>query len=191
MARAHEHRCPYCSDREPETLDHFLPKAQFSEATVLAVNLVPCCHSCNSKKNAFELSSRGEVAAVLHPYFDDVSQVRWLRARIVECADGPVARLFVDGAAIADSALRHRASSHVSALDLKRYFKRKAAQELPALVTAYRPPGDEVADKRLWTTYWRSQDNVHLGESTPGRMLYLRRLPSRIGTSTRISPAWL
>lgn len=133
IANASQNRCPYCSDREPETLDHYLSKADFSAFAVLAMNLVPCCYTCNSKKNAFELSAPGSQGASLHPYFDDVSTVRWLRARIVEYAGGPVARLFVDGAAISDPSLRAKAARHLAAFDLRTYFKIKSAQELSGL----------------------------------------------------------
>ena len=124
-----EDRCPYCSDREPTTLDHYLAKSEFGAYAVLPINLVPSCDRCNSKKGNFEQSTRGQHGAVLHPYFDDVSEEHWLKATIVDNA-GPVARFYVDQSAISDPALRTRASSHLNALRLKKYFKVKAAQEI-------------------------------------------------------------
>ena len=129
IAHAIDDRCPYCSDRDPATLDHYLAKSVFGAYSVLPANLVPSCERCNSKKGNFEQSNRGSHGAVLHPYFDDVSEDHWLKARIVDNG-GPVARFYVDQGAIADPALRTRASMHLNALRLKKYFKVKAGQEI-------------------------------------------------------------
>ncbi|MGY3127829.1 DNA-directed RNA polymerase subunit RPC12/RpoP [Agrococcus sp. UYP33] len=133
ISRAALNRCPYCSDRAPSTLDHYLSLKKFSALTVLALNLVPACPECNSKKGAFEQSNAGFRGATLHPYYDNVSRTRWLRAVIVEVDGGPVARFYVDGAGIATPPLRARAASHLRALELRTHFKVKAAQEIAGL----------------------------------------------------------
>ena len=45
--------CPYCNKRESTTLDHIVPVARGGAHTL--ANLVPCCKSCNSSKNANSL----------------------------------------------------------------------------------------------------------------------------------------
>lgn len=134
VERARFKRCAYCSDRTAATLDHYLPLKKYSAFAVLALNLVPVCHDCNIQKGAFEQSGGGALGASLHPYFDDVSTTRWLRAVIVNPGGlGPVARFYVDGASITNPALRARAAQHLRALDLRTHFKTKAAQEIAGL----------------------------------------------------------
>lgn len=124
-------RCAYCSDRDAATLDHYLGKASFGIFAVLPANLVPACMPCNSARAVREQRTRAP-ANTLHPYYDDMATVRWLRARIVD-SGGPVARLFADPAAVSTPYLRARSAEHLTALNLKMHFKLKAAQELAGL----------------------------------------------------------
>ena len=43
-------RCPYCGTTLPRTHDHYLPESLFPELCLHALNLIPCCGVCNSKK---------------------------------------------------------------------------------------------------------------------------------------------
>lgn len=198
VGHANEDRCPYCSDREPTTLDHYLAKSEFSAYAVLPVNLVPSCDRCNTKKGNFEQSTRGRHGAVLHPYFDDVSDEHWLKATIVD-NHGPVARFYVDQGAISDPALRTRASSHLNALRLKTYFKVKAGQEinnlerkLPAVLN--KRGRSAVVEHLLEQADFRAGERVNcweravyeaLAESTWYLDVYLPTVPVRIRTPPR------
>lgn len=42
--------CPYCGITLPKTYDHYLPKTLFPELSVHALNLIPCCGTCNGIK---------------------------------------------------------------------------------------------------------------------------------------------
>jgi len=44
-------RCPYCGVTLPKTFDHYLPESKFPELSVHALNLIPCCGTCNQTKN--------------------------------------------------------------------------------------------------------------------------------------------
>ncbi|MCL9670036.1 HNH endonuclease [Citrobacter sp. MNAZ 1397] len=44
-------RCPYCGITLPKTYDHYLPETKFPELSVHALNLIPCCGTCNQTKN--------------------------------------------------------------------------------------------------------------------------------------------
>ena len=60
-------KCQYCEIGSPDTFDHYLPEGTFPEYSVLALNLVPCCHLCNSKKsNIFLVSGQRQF---LNLYF--------------------------------------------------------------------------------------------------------------------------
>ena len=44
-------KCPYCGITIPKTHDHYLPETKFPELAVHALNLIPCCSTCNQTKN--------------------------------------------------------------------------------------------------------------------------------------------
>lgn len=75
-------RCPFCDHRDVSTLDHILPKSLFPALAVTPLNLVGSCKDCNKAKLTQSPTSTAD--AVLHPYFDDVSDKTWLRARVIE-----------------------------------------------------------------------------------------------------------
>ncbi|WP_247458982.1 HNH endonuclease signature motif containing protein [Bradyrhizobium sp. 153] len=71
--------CPMCGSSVTGTVDHYLPKEDFPEFSVMAANLVPACSHCNSGKKGrtFRGTSRNE--RFLHPYFDSLAgQPLWL-----------------------------------------------------------------------------------------------------------------
>jgi 5-methylcytosine-specific restriction endonuclease McrA len=61
--------CPYCLIRDPASFDHFLPKAEFPEFSVLTVNLVRVCYSCNLRKGDNLVGANRQV---LNPYYDPI-----------------------------------------------------------------------------------------------------------------------
>lgn len=64
-------KCPYCGISEPSHLDHFLPRAKFSEFSIYAQNLIYVCSICNSTcKGDDVVTSTGE-RKFFNPYFDD------------------------------------------------------------------------------------------------------------------------
>jgi hypothetical protein len=74
-------RCPLCGQRDVSTLDHYLPKMQHPALAVTPANLVPACPQCNKVKLGFTPTGAGQQT--LHPYFDDVDGIQWLRAALV------------------------------------------------------------------------------------------------------------
>lgn len=61
--------CPMCGSYSTGTLDHYLPKDQFKEFSVLSSNLIPACQ-CNSfRGERYKGVSTGERP--IHPYFDN------------------------------------------------------------------------------------------------------------------------
>jgi hypothetical protein len=75
--------CPFCGGLgHAETLDHYLPKANFPSFSVHPSNLVPCCRRCNSAKKA--LFGMQEHEQTLHPYLDrcHLFEARWIIATV-------------------------------------------------------------------------------------------------------------
>lgn len=79
MAGSRHARCPYCGWAQVGTLDHYLPKASFSEFAILSLNLVPACYRCNTVK-ASAFSSDG--VRIWHAYLDTVPEVVVLTAQV-------------------------------------------------------------------------------------------------------------
>ena len=77
-----EHRqrvCPMCGSMHSGTLDHILPKDEYSAFAIFSLNLVPAC-DCNNKRGE---ATQGQLAGarVLHPYFDECLSERLIAAR--------------------------------------------------------------------------------------------------------------
>jgi 5-methylcytosine-specific restriction endonuclease McrA len=62
--------CPMCGSPSIGTLDHYLPKEDYPEFSVLPSNLLPACSLCNSgaKGRTYKGALSGE--RFIHPYFD-------------------------------------------------------------------------------------------------------------------------
>jgi hypothetical protein len=45
--------CGYCLLHLRTTIDHYVPKEEYSEYSILPKNLLPCCARCNTIKNRF------------------------------------------------------------------------------------------------------------------------------------------
>lgn len=74
-------RCAICNIGAASTLDHYLPKSEFPLLCVLPVNLVPECNDCNTNKRSYFFRQNNMM--LLHPYFDDFAQKKWLDVKIV------------------------------------------------------------------------------------------------------------
>ncbi|WP_198420297.1 hypothetical protein [Rhodococcus sp. R1101] len=80
MSIAYSGLCAFCSETQASTLDHYLPKAVYPELSVLSVNLLPVCHTCNHRKsNIIGSTIEGRF---IHPYFDELSA----SAPLLKCA---------------------------------------------------------------------------------------------------------
>ncbi len=47
------YHCAYCSLDSSQQIDHFLPKQEYPELTVVCYNLVPVCSVCNGHKSSY------------------------------------------------------------------------------------------------------------------------------------------
>jgi len=75
--------CPMCGSSVTGSVDHYLPKEDFPEFSVMAANLVPACFHCNSgrKRQTFRGVTPNE--RFLHPYFDTLADRPLWLTRIV------------------------------------------------------------------------------------------------------------
>jgi hypothetical protein len=120
-------RCPFCDHRNVSTLDHILPKTLYPSLAVTPLNLVAACMDCNKVRSDFAPTAPEEVP--LHPYFDDVTDKRWLFAKIIQ--QTPCAFVFdLDPPNEWDSVTEARARRQFSLLGLPRLYSNEAAREL-------------------------------------------------------------
>ncbi|WP_434930901.1 hypothetical protein ACRWQM_00545 [Shewanella sp. HL-SH5] len=121
-------RCPFCSVGKVKNLDHFLPKAHFPIFSVTPINLVPSCRDCNQDKNDdFSVDIRKQS---LHPYFDDVSKVQWLFAKVVEESNPPVISYYTDSILVKPKKLALKVDAHFISYNLNDIFTDLAADML-------------------------------------------------------------
>ena len=129
-ALAENEICPLCGHRQVKTLDHVLAKAHFPIFAVTPINLVPACTDCNQAK-ANSLPQAAEEV-FLHPYYDDIDDDVWLRARIVERF--PAAALFEASPPNQwPDVLAARLENQFCRLGLARLYSREAAQEISSI----------------------------------------------------------
>jgi hypothetical protein len=75
--------CPMCGEAgTPNTLDHFLPKQDFPDFSILPLNLVPACDICQGHKLTRYTGPDGRL--FLHPYYDS-----FLAGRVAELVIHP------------------------------------------------------------------------------------------------------
>ncbi|MDP0498719.1 MAG: hypothetical protein Q7P63_01345 [Verrucomicrobiota bacterium JB022] len=82
--------CPMCGAATPKTFDHYFPRATFPEYAVHVWNLIYTCGTCNSKKgDIYKSNSVIGERAFIHFYVDDIPDVPFIRADIIETEDSP------------------------------------------------------------------------------------------------------
>ena len=94
------------------------------------MNLVPCCSDCNKDKDTIDASSLEDQ--LIHPYYDNVGDILWLEAEVIE--DEPVAIVFsVVDFSSTDMVLYARVRNHFDSLSLGDLYSSHAAEELQNL----------------------------------------------------------
>lgn len=123
--------CQLCGLNSPDTFDHYLPRAQFCEFAVCALNLVPCCDKCNIRR-ANRPWLRGDERTALHLYFDEVeTNVSHLRAEIVNGRKGYCVKYeFIEATA---GSFARRYGLHCKTLDLLERFEKRATGRLDTI----------------------------------------------------------
>ena len=68
--------CPYCGLNSNGTFDHYIPKEDFPDYSVLALNLIPCCEKCNSFKG--NRWTENDHLLFINYYFSIIPDKRYL-----------------------------------------------------------------------------------------------------------------
>ncbi|WP_338586227.1 hypothetical protein [Pseudomonas sp. MAG733B] len=114
--------CPACGeDGTPNTLDHYLPKNEFPDFSVTALNLFPMCDTCQGKKLEQVLNEEGE-RIFLHPYFDDFLDQQVLQLSIGQPYSAPKS-MEVSASENLTPQFQSLVERHIESLEInKRYY---------------------------------------------------------------------
>ncbi|MFI5020335.1 MAG: HNH endonuclease [Alphaproteobacteria bacterium] len=123
--------CPICGISAPRELDHHLPRSAFHPLAIYVRNLVPLCHDCNHSKGPGEAAE--PEMRFIHPYFDDLPDVLFLRAAVSIDNGGLLVEYDIDPAAALPELTRSRLSYQLRRLKLNERY----AREINAYLTSH------------------------------------------------------
>jgi hypothetical protein len=136
--------CPFCGVNQVKTLEHFLPKSHYSFYSISPSNLIPCCYDCNLGHGA-DIDMTDETTIHLHPYFDEISNVSWLKVEIEIINNEPIFIFEVNENCELSDVLISRLKKHHSMFNLGDFYSKIAGPEFNGicnnLVKAYNTGG--------------------------------------------------
>jgi hypothetical protein len=112
--------CPLCTIDISGTLDHILPKEEFAEFADHPKNLMPCCSTCNSKKND-RWRENGKLL-YLNLYIDDIPEIQYLFVKVTLCNNSPQITFELRNDNGIPGDLYERIRSHYTKLELCKRF---------------------------------------------------------------------
>lgn len=132
--------CPYCAMRLPKikdrhSLDHYLPKKQFPEFSILPQNLVQACNGCNSPKRS-NFKMKDGTRAFIHPYYTDLGTKPILKAHVQDKGGAPFFTFKLELANLSES-VSATVEHHVTELGLLQRWAEYALEEPLSLLRAY------------------------------------------------------
>lgn len=137
--------CPLCGIGEPDTLDHYLPKDEFPEFSILSKNLIPVCGPCNSNYKGLKWLDKGK-RIFIHTYYDIFPPFCFFKANIIVGSKVSIDFDLIRFAA--DQDFSDLFARHFVKLKLNQRYKRKAASEVSrrrrTLEIIYRRSGSAV-----------------------------------------------
>lgn len=126
MANTYFNLCPYCSHRDVKTVDHYLPKSTYISFSIIPANLLPCCSDCNKDKGDDIQSTKDRM--LIHPYFDKVDHLDWLKCKVVE-QEWPITFKYRISDDIEDYILKSRMDNQFNLLNLDILYADNATRE--------------------------------------------------------------
>ncbi|MCL2916040.1 HNH endonuclease [Shewanella corallii] len=154
--------CPLCGQRVVETLDHFLPKADFSSLVVVPLNLIPACSDCNKSK--LDKAPDQICKQTLHPYYDDVTGEQWLFAEVKEETPGTI-RFYTSYVEAYGDVLNERIKFHFKELGLGSLYMSNAnstVTEIQFRLSKTHEKGGKIAVKAYLKEEEESRRNNHV-----------------------------
>jgi 5-methylcytosine-specific restriction endonuclease McrA len=120
QTREFKHLCPYCLIDPHSTFDHYLPIEEYSEFSVLAKNLIPCCFKCNDHKLNYWRDAG--VRKIIHFFNDNIPTTKFLHANVTMNANIPIIKFSIQHVPGINTQTYNLINSHFTRLHLiKRY----------------------------------------------------------------------
>lgn len=85
--RTYLRKCPYCTLSRANTTEHILPKDDYPEYAIDALNLLPCCSECNSAKGSKVRDENGNPL-IINFYYNKLPETQYLYVRLLEDEKG-------------------------------------------------------------------------------------------------------
>lgn len=135
--------CPSCGESgKPGTLDHYLPKSEFPELSVVIANLTPMCSECQGKKNTDYKNADGEKLFI-HPYFDATDEPI-VSLKIFPPFNSPN-RFEINVVDEIDEPLKSLALRHIAGVDFNERFAEFCRLEYINLLSVFSEEREEEA----------------------------------------------
>lgn len=148
-------KCSNCNQRETTTLDHYLPKADYPILSVSLLNLIPCCAVCNKDKLINYPTSKEEET--IHPYYDDIDFLSWLKCRIIEIKPLKIEFGVRNSVFTGQKLLHDRVCNHFSAFSLNKLYTTHSMEEFSniklQLERLFLKGGDNELKEHLYEGY--------------------------------------
>ena len=155
--------CPMCTIDTIGSFDHILPKEEYAEFVDHPKNLIPCCTTCNSKKNRYW--KENGTFLFLNLYLDDIPEQQYLFLSVTQTESWPILNFSVKNESDIDEPIFNRISSHYSRLDLCRRFEEASGQYLSEIQDSIRSLKDMGhTDDMIQILLNRMRENLQLRE---------------------------
>lgn len=143
-----QNKCPYCRINKPNTIDHYLPKNQYPEYSILPINLIPCCGECNSLKGENWINDG--VRIFINFYFDKIPKCKFLKAEltfnILNIKDTTNVKFIFDENSIENEYIKKILKSHYQKLNLLNIYSQYVNEEISNLYDSINDEDIESAD---------------------------------------------
>ncbi|MES1182052.1 MAG: hypothetical protein ABUL44_04585, partial [Flavobacterium sp.] len=87
--------CQFCGLNTDSTSDHYLPKTNYPDFCVNALNLLPCCADCNSLKGTYYWDSQHNTRGIINLYTDAIPFEKFLFANINYVGNVPTINFYL------------------------------------------------------------------------------------------------
>jgi 5-methylcytosine-specific restriction endonuclease McrA len=139
--------CQYCGIGDPKTMDHYLPISFFPEYSVLALNLIPCCKDCNSKKDNHW--KKDDYRGIINLYLDKLPKQQYLFGQVKWENRLPVVRFQIENRSKIDVNIFSVIENHFERLNLIDLYNDKSSALLDQIIEIFAYYSDDRDEKSI------------------------------------------
>jgi 5-methylcytosine-specific restriction endonuclease McrA len=131
--------CQYCTiGSSEESFDHYLPKEDFPEFSVLSNNLIPSCSKCNSLKKT-RWKDTGLTRNIINYYYDVLPAQQYLFCTIIYRRGTPIIDYSLNNPGGINPNLFRIITRHYERLNLIERFKKNTNNEVTNIINSLTP----------------------------------------------------